>query len=310
MDFKMRFATRINSFLQNNVNFIDTIDKLSAIDGLTDVDLNFPEHFDLLPLEKLKSLLRNHNLAVNGISARFREEFIRGEFSCDKNTDRTIDLATKCVDASAELGGTVITIWLAYDGNDYSFQLDYEKAWNRVVESLRAIADYNKSMRISIEFKPFEPRAHSIIPGTGYSLHMLDKIGRDNVGLTLDYCHMLMGRENPAMALSIVASEKRLFGVHLNDGHGTIDNGLMFGSVNLVRAFEFIYYLKKVEYSGTVYFDTFPVREDPIRECEMNIAVFNKMWQKIESIGMDKIHNIVEKNDGLETQRLLLDRLL
>ena len=40
-----------------------------------------------------------------------------------------------CKDASDYchgIGGEVVTIWLAYDGFDYSFQIDYEKVWNQI----------------------------------------------------------------------------------------------------------------------------------------------------------------------------------
>ena len=49
---------------------------------------------------------------------------------------------------------------------------------------------------------------------------MVNEINRENIGITLDYCHMLMKHENPAYWASILASRGKLFGVHLNDGYG------------------------------------------------------------------------------------------
>lgn len=36
---------------------------------------------------------------------------------------------------------------------------------------------------------------------------MLNDINRDNIGVTLDYCHMLMKHENPAFAADILEVE-------------------------------------------------------------------------------------------------------
>jgi len=40
----------------------------------------------------------------------------------------------------------------------------------------------------------------------------------------------------------------------------------------LVQTLEAFFYLVRDGYAGTFYFDTDPVRENPVRECEINIA--------------------------------------
>ncbi len=42
----MKLATRINSFFRNTSSLIDVLDQLGKIEGLTHVDLNYPEHFN------------------------------------------------------------------------------------------------------------------------------------------------------------------------------------------------------------------------------------------------------------------------
>ena len=60
--------------------------------------------------------------------------------------------------------------------------------------------------------------------------------------------------------------------MQLNDGWGAADDGLAFGSVTLVQSLEALFYLVRDGYAGTYYFDTDPIRENPVRECEVNIA--------------------------------------
>lgn len=74
-------------------------------------------------------------------------------------------------------------------------------------------------------------------------------------------------------------------------------------------AAEFIYYLKKYNYQGVVFFDTFPIRENAKLETQANINSFEKISKIIDEIGMDRIAEVVSKRDGVEAQRLVLDML-
>ena len=65
-----------------------------------------------------------------------------------------------------------------------------------------------------------------------------------------------------ASCLALAASKGKLFGLHMNDGYGWKDSGLVFGSVNFSQSAEFIYYLERYGYDGVVFFDTFPIREE------------------------------------------------
>lgn len=82
---------------------------------------------------------------------------------------------------------------------------------------------------------------------------------------------MLMKHENPAYGASILGHQDKLYGIHLNDGYGLNDDGLMIGTSNLIKTIEFIYYSKLYNYDQAYYFDTFPVIEDPVEECRANI---------------------------------------
>jgi len=301
----MTFATRLNSFVNSGYDLKAALAAIAGIRSDAQVDLNFPEHLDAYGLADTRNHLTDLGLGVNGMAVRYRSDFVHGEFSSTANYVHALDLAKKTADAIAELGGHTLTLWLSYDGNDYYFQDDYARSWDSIVTAFSAIADYARPLRLSIEFKPYEPRSFSLLPGTGFSLYLLKLIDRDNVGVTLDFCHMLMARENPSFGLALATREKKLFGVHVNDGHGQIDDGLMFGSVNPARAAEFVYYLKRGGYDGTVYFDTFPVREDPADEFRANIETFDRISRKIDSFGIDRIGNVIEARDGIASQRLL-----
>ena len=130
------------------------------------------------------------------------------------------------------------------------------------------------SKTLNREYKPTDENTRFFItPSAGTALCMAQQINRDNMGLTLDFGHCLMGGENPAQSVSLVASQKKLFGAQLNDGCCRIaaEDGLIFGSMHPHFALEEMYYLLLHNYDGHVHFDTFPQRTDPVIEAEKNI---------------------------------------
>ncbi|PKM95245.1 MAG: AP endonuclease [Firmicutes bacterium HGW-Firmicutes-1] len=304
----MKLATRINSFAGKGKNIIEILQQIASIDGINYVDLNYPEHFVDVDFSLLKTTLEELNLKVNGIALRFRDEFINGELGnqSDDISKNALKLCEEAVHMCKALNGSLVTIWLGYDGFDYSFQLNYANAWRKVVENMKIITNIDPTINISIEYKPFQPRAYSLVPDIGSTLLLTNDVKSDNIGVTLDFCHMLMKGENPAYGLCQTFERNKLFGVHLNDGQRMNDDGLIIGSVNFIQTLEFIYYLKKYQYDGVIYFDTFPVREDPTIECRTNIKMLNKLYNTIDSIGMVEIQKIIDDNDAISAQDILM----
>ncbi len=306
----MKYAGRMNSFIfKGEDDLLSTIKKYHTMDGITHLEFNYPEHFVAYSMESIKEAVGD--MHVNGVATRFKAPFVNGEFT---NTDEkvrreAIDLCKGAVDACRQIGGHVVTIWQAYDGYDYPFQMNYEKAWNRMIEAFREIADYGSDLKISIEYKPFEPRNYAMLDSIGTVLLAIKEIGRNNVGVTLDFCHMLMKHDNPSYSMMLAAKEGKLYGLHLNDGYCSMDSGLIFGSVNLSQCIEFVYYLKKYKYDGVVFFDTFPVREGAQEEVAANIATFEKISDLIDRVGMDQFEEVISKNDGVASQQFLMSIL-
>ena len=70
------------------------------------------------------------------------------------------------------------------------------------------------------------------MPDVATTLLAIREIDRPNLGVTLDFAHVLYADEMPAYAAALVARHSRLLGVHLNDGYGKRDDGLMVASVH------------------------------------------------------------------------------
>ncbi len=304
----MKLATRINSFLPKCDNNLEKVFVEFKNVGLTHVDLNYPEHVVGYSPEKMKKILAENHLELNGVALRFRDQFINGEIgnANKKVSNEALQLCKDYADYCRAVGGEVVTIWLGFDGFDYSFQINYEKVWNQIRDCFIDMADYAPDIKFSIEYKPFQPRAYAFIDSLGLAMVMMNEINRDNLGITLDYCHMLMKHENPAYGASVLGSRNKLYGVHLNDGYGLNDDGLMIGTSSLVKTIEFLYYIKLHGYNQAIYFDTFPVIEDPIAECERNINMIKKLDQLIDKVGMSHIQSVIDKNSAVAASDLVL----
>lgn len=306
----MKLATRLNSILPTvDGDITAAIKQVSEVEGITSVDLNYPEHFSNYSVSEVKNVLQATHLDVNGLALRFRKQFINGELG---NNDEAIskeafELCKEAADACRELGGKVITLWLGFDGFDYPFQVDYQKAWGQVKNYITELADYAPDLQISIEYKPYQERSYALIDSIGLTLLMVSEVNRGNVGVTVDYCHMLMKRENPAYGLSLAAKKGKLYGVHINDGYGTHDDGLMVGTVSFMQTLEFIYYLKKFQYDGAIYFDTFPIREEPLAEIKQNVKAINKINSLVDQLGLDRIQEVVNRNDAVAANELFYE---
>lgn len=303
----MKLATRINSIMPKvDGDIIKALDKVSEIDGITCVDLNYPEHFSNYSVDEINKTLKDLNIHANGLALRFRNHFINGEFGNNNKliAEDAFTLCKEAADTCRVLGGKVLTLWLGFDGFDYPFQVDYQKAWSQVREYVTALADYAPDLQISIEYKPYQERSYALIDSIGLTLLMVNEINRENVGVTVDYCHMLMKRENPAYGLSLAADKGKLFGVHINDGYGTHDDGLMVGTVSLMQTLEFMYYLKKYNYDGAIYFDTFPIREEPVAEIKQNVKAIHTISSLIDQLGLAEIEKTIEKNDAISVNKM------
>ena len=160
-------------------------------------------------------------------------------------------------------------------------------------------------LNVSIEYKPYEERTFAVLDSWGSARQMVRDVGCPNLGITLDFCHMLMKKENPAFAASLLLKEDKLFGIHLNDGEGSVDDGLMVGAVNPWKLIELYYYLKAYGYQGIIYFDTFPKRESAVSEATMNIAVCRKVESLVSRIGLERISRIISQRDSVSAMEML-----
>ena len=319
------FAARLNSFKvgaeqhwsgKNSPTTFDLLERAAAVEGLNAADINYPDHFrDMTPADMAK-VLQDLGLRLNGLAMRYYGDpaFRRGAFM---NPDpairrKAIDLTKQGLDALAEMGGNLMTLWLGQDGIDYSFQGDYARLWDDTVAAIQEVAAHNAAIDIALEYKPNEPRAYSVLPDAATTLLAIGDAGNANLGVTIDLAHVLYADEMPAYAAWLIGRHSRLLGVQLNDGYGKRDDGLMVGSVHPLQTLELLVELERQGYGRALYFDTFPDASglDPQEETRANILMVKRLTSIAgELVGNRALQEAIAKQDAALSQRIVAGAL-
>jgi xylose isomerase len=318
---RFAYATRLNGFKadaatafpgRNRITALDLIERAATVPGLSAVDFNFPDHLDGTTPKEIRNKLQSLGISLNGFAMRYYSDpgFKKGALTHPDAAMRqkALDLTLRGIDALAEAGGNLMTLWLGQDGFDYSFQANYLRLWDDTVAALRTITAHNPDIDISIEYKPNEPRAFSLLPDVATTLLMTADVDAPNLGVTLDFAHVLYADEMPAFSASLINRRSRLLGVHLNDGYGKRDDGLVAGSVHPIQTLELLYTLEKIGYSNAIYFDTFPDATglDPVAECSANINAVEGLCKVLERLLNDaKMEAAVANQDAVRSQRIV-----
>jgi sugar phosphate isomerase/epimerase len=217
-----------------------------------------------------------------------------------------IEITKEAAEVAKILGCNEVVVWSAYDGYDYPFQVDYKEKWNQIVEAFKECCDEYPDIKWSLEFKPTDENTRFFtVPSTGAAMLLLKDIDRPNMGLTLDIGHMLMAGENPGQSIAMVGD--KLFGIQLNDGYTRLaaEDGLMFGSIHPSLALEAMYQLRKINFEGHFYFDTFPQRTDPVEEAEYNIRRVKEFWRAAGRMSTAKLEKISSTHDAIGALELV-----
>lgn len=305
---RWRIASRINSFRRTGHDAGVAIRRMAAVPGLSALELNYPQHVVELGAGELDQLLAETGLPLTALNLRFEgRRFAHGAFTSPdkKGREEAIGIACEAVDLAARYGADHVVLWMADDGWDYPFQPDYGTLWDDEIDGFRRVADRNSSIRVSVEYKPFDPRRFSLIRSMGDALLAANEVDRENFGVTLDVCHSYMAGEHPPAAAATALRRGKLFGVHLNDGYGTADDGLMIGVVHERDTLELLHVLRVGDYDGTLYFDTFPIREDPATELQANIAELGRLEAVLDRIDQEALRKAQDEQDAMAISRAL-----
>jgi len=280
----------------------EMLDMAARIRGCSGVEVVFPQNFQ--DASALKQMLAERHLdaaAVN-LNVKAEKKWLFGSFSSPDPAVRkeAVTYLQMAMDAAAELGCNLVTTAFLNDGSDYPFELDYLRAWNDCLAGVAEAADYRSDVKVSLEYKASEPRVHCLLGNAGKMAYFCERLGKENVGVTLDVGHALQCQEIPADSAAFLGSTGKLFYVHVNDNYRNWDWDLVPGTVNYWDYLEFFLYLKKVGYEGWLTADVFPGRHDPIRAMEKTFEWMDVLLAAVEALDEAQLFEMMNSKDAFD----------
>ena len=286
----------------------------SEVEDLQGIELVGNWHINEGNFDFVKSLLEKTRLEVAMVVPDLWTQGKWGLGSFTSNDPKiradAIREVKKAIDMALALNCDKIDLWFGQDGYDYSFQSNFPWALKQLIEGVRECADYNPNVNICIEYKLKEPRTHLFVNSAAKTLLLIERINRENVGALLDTGHALAAQENMAEAASLLAEERKLFYIHLNDNYRLWDDDMMVGSIHIIEYLELFYWLKKYKYQGWYTLDIFPYREDGIKAVKESIEWIKGLINIVDQIGEDRFETLIERGDATEISRVLRSVLI
>ncbi|HEX8608071.1 MAG TPA: TIM barrel protein, partial [Pedobacter sp.] len=227
--------------IEEKIEDIGLLHKLNGASGA--ISLHIPWDTADNPAA-IKALAAQHGLRFDAMNSNtFQDQAdqeLSYKFGSLQHVDKTvrqqaIDHNIEVIRQGIELGSKALTIWLS-DGSCFPGQLNFRKAFQNTLESLREIyAALPADWKVFVEYKAFEPNFYSTTVGDwGQSLLFTSKLGPQAYTL-VDLGHHLPNA-NIEQIVSLLLMEEKLGGFHFNDSkYG--DDDLTAGSMKPYQLF-------------------------------------------------------------------------
>jgi len=227
--------------LEEKIEDVGLLHKLNQSSGAISLHIpwDIPQN-----AQAIKALAAQHGLRFDAVNSNTFQDQPDQKHSYKFGSLQHVDKATRkqaidhnidVIKHGVELGSDSITVWLS-DGSCFPGQLNFRKAFQRTLESLKEIyAALPDNWKMFVEYKAFEPNFYSMTVGDwGQSLLYATKLGPKAYTL-VDLGHHLPNA-NIEQIVSLLLGEGKLGGFHFNDSkYG--DDDLTVGSINPYQLF-------------------------------------------------------------------------
>lgn len=290
------------------------LSQAAAIDGVQGVELVGNWDITTDNTEEMGDLLSKHGLmCVSIIPDHFAEKrWGYGALAAKDPSVRrqAVEETARMAEAARALGCPLINIWPGQDGYDYPFQADYrqERLW--IEESVRSLCRDYPDIRFSLEYKAKEPRTHSYLARCADTLLVAQRVGTDNVGVTIDTGHSFVAGENVAeAAVMLQMYGNKLFHLHFNDNYRSWDDDMIVGSVHLTEYVELLFWLKETGYDGWYSMDQYPYREDAQGALRESIEFLKALGTLLDAKSVEELRELVKRGDAVKSTQWLRRRI-
>ena len=192
---------------------------------------------------RVKTILGNQGLTPEFVAPRmwFDSRTVDGGYTSNSASDRDYawERTKKSIDIARMIDCRAIVLWLAREGTYIREAKDARVAYDRLLESVNQMLDYDSEIEIWIEPKPNEPTDQAYVPTIGHAIAMA-YASQDpaRVKGLIETAHAQLAGLDPSDEMAFALAHGKLGSVHLNDQNGLkYDQDKNFASSNLRAAF-------------------------------------------------------------------------
>ncbi|HLL96888.1 MAG TPA: hypothetical protein VK404_18080, partial [Spirosoma sp.] len=211
------------------------------------------------------------------------------------------------------LGSNALTVWLS-DGSSFPGQLNFRKAFERTLDSLRDIyAVLPEDWKVFVEYKAYEPNFYSMTVGDwGSSYLYATKLGPKAYTL-VDLGHHLPNA-NIEQIVAILLNEGKLGGFHFNDSkYG--DDDLTAGSIKPYQLFLIFNELidgmdaRQMDHAQDLgwMIDASHNVKDPLEDLLQSVEAIQLAYAQALLVDRAALDEAREANDVVRSQEILQD---
>ncbi len=215
---------------------------------------------------EVKTILGNEGLTPEFVAPRlwFADQTVDGGYTSNSASDREYawERTKKSIDIANAIGSKAIVLWLAREGSYIREAKDAKLAYERILETVNRMLDYDKEIEIWIEPKPNEPTDQAYVPTIGHAIALsYASTDHKRVKGLIESAHAMLAGLDASDEMAFALAHGKLASVHLNDQNGLkYDQDKNFGGANLRGAFNQVRVLEEAGYDGFIGLDVKAMR--------------------------------------------------
>lgn len=271
----------------------------------------------------VKTILGNQGLVPEFVAPRlwFAGQTVDGGYTSNSASDREYawDRTQKTIDIANAIGSKAVVLWLAREGTYIREAKDAKLAYQRLLETINRMLDYDPNIEIWIEPKPNEPTDQAYVPTIGHAV-ALSYASNDHqrVKGLIESAHALLAGLDPSDEMAFALAHDKLASVHLNDQNGLkYDQDKNFGGANLRAAFNQVRVLEEAGYGNKGEFiglDVKAIRTQkghPVTEHLKNSReIFLHLVDKSRSLDQERVRQYRDARDYEALELYIIRHLL
>ena len=287
----------------------DRLEIVKQIPGVGGVEVVFPYETGG-SAERCKQLVHGAGLEFAAINANIKKEtnVVAGALTRPNADIRTqaIEIIKKAKDFAIEVGAPLVSCCPLSDGWDNLFQVDYQRSWRLMADALAEAADYRgDEMPLFVEYKINETRVNCQLDSCAKTILMLKDVGNKNMGVTIDFGHSLLAKENPAQVLAMCEETDTDYYLHTNDNDWFFDWDLVAGSRNFLHTVEFFFYAREFGYDKYFTADASPRIFDMVGFFSEHAKMKTAIWELVGKLDRDKYRRLMAEERWMDLMALV-----